>query len=114
VQTGTVCIDHAKAGKLSPWLTSLPAKFSHTDEFFNFTKNVADDPDVSVIAWADEASYEGGRMGDKHPLVWYRNMGEQKAPIFYCALGHFSHFYNGIGPSHVAQLLDAGLHFICN
>jgi NAD(P)H dehydrogenase (quinone) len=111
VQTGSVTIDHENAGALAPLLSSLPAKFSHTDEFFNFTKNVCDDPDVTVLAYADESSYEGGLMGEKHPVVWYREMGSKKAPIYYCALGHFSHFYNKTGPPHVASLLEAGLRF---
>ena len=112
VQTGKVVID-SKKNKMSPNLSSLPATFSHTDEFFNFTKNVADDPDVTVVAWADESSYEGGLMGEKHPLAWYKEMGDNKAPVFYSALGHFSHFYNGTGPNHVATILEAGLRFCC-
>lgn len=113
VQTGTVTIDHAKAGKLAPLLSTIPAKFSHTDEFFNFTKNVSDDADTTVLAWADESTYEGGLMGEKHPLVWYREIGDKKAPIFYSALGHFSHFYNQMGPSHVASILEVGLRYCC-
>mmetsp|Transcript_17382 Transcript_17382/g.32970 ORF Transcript_17382/g.32970 Transcript_17382/m.32970 type:complete len:626 (-) Transcript_17382:126-2003(-) len=121
VQTGTVIIDHLNAGKLAPLLSTLPAKFTHHDEFFNFTLNVAHDQhngkgddgkgEIKVIAWADASSYEGSLMGEKHPIVWYREMGENMAPVFYCALGHFSHFYNGMGPSHVATLLETGLRF---
>jgi NAD(P)H dehydrogenase (quinone) len=113
VQTGSVMIDHKNAGStLAPLLSSLPATFSHTDEFFNFTKNVCDDPEITVLAYVDESSYEGGLMGEKHPVVWFREMGEKKAPIYYCALGHFSHFYNKTsGSPHVASLLEAGLRF---
>lgn len=119
VQTGTVIIDHLNAGKLAPLLSPLPKKFSHCDEFFNFTINVANkddndaknNKDIQVIAWADESTYEGGLMGEKHPIVWYREMGENKAPVFYSGLGHFSHFYNGMGPPHVATILEAGLRF---
>lgn len=114
VQTGKVTIDHLNAGKLAPLLSTLPKVFSHRDEFFNFTKNVAnEDNGIKVLAWADESTYEGGLMGEKHPLVWYREMGENKAPVFYSALGHFSHFYNGTGPHHVATILEAGLRFCC-
>merc|ERR1712100_90948 len=35
-----------------------------------------------------------------------------KDPIFYIALGHFSHFYNGEGPRYVATFLRAGLKFV--
>ena len=111
VQKGTVQISHGN--KLGANLASVPSTFSHTDEFFNFTKNVCDDPDTTVVAYLDESTYEGGRMGEKHPIAWYRTMGEKKAPIFYSGLGHFSHFYNGEGPPHVATILEAGLRYCC-
>jgi len=111
VQTGTVTVDFDN--KLGPNMATVPSKFSHTDEFFNFTKNVCDDPDVTVIAYADESTYEGGLMGSKHPLAWYKEMGPNKARVFYSAMGHFSHFYNGTGPSHVTTILQAGLRFCC-
>ena len=44
--------------------------------------------------------------------AWYHTVGEQKAPVFYCALGHFSHFYNGLGKnSYVTDILRAGLEY---
>ena len=114
VQTGKVSIDFANA--LAPNLASLPAEFTHTDEFFNFTRNVCDDPNTHVVAYLDEATIEGGLMGERHPLAWYREIGDQNAPIFYTALGHFSHFYNGTGPNsdYVTTLLEAGLRYCCN
>jgi NAD(P)H dehydrogenase (quinone) len=112
VQTGTVTIQFTN--KLGPNMPNVPAKFQHTDEFFNFTKNVCDDPDVTVVAYVDESTYEGGLMGRKHPLVWYKEMGPSNARIFYSGLGHFSHFYNGTGPSHVATILEAGLRYCCD
>jgi hypothetical protein len=48
---------------------------------------------ITVLAYVDELSYKGGLMGEEHLVVWYPEMGE-KAPIYYCALGQFSHFYN--------------------
>ena len=113
IQTGTIKMS-PESNELSNNLTSIPAHFTQTDEFFNFTKNVSDDPDFTVVAWADETTYEGGRMGEKHPIAWYREMGENKAPIFYSALGHSSDFYNGTAAhDHVATLLEAGLRFCC-
>ena len=113
VQTGAVMMNTEKleGSKLGAMMASVPAKFAHTDEFFNFTKNVETDfkDDVTVIAYADESTYEGGLMGEKHPIAWYREMGDSKAPIFYSGLGHFSHFYNGTGPEYVTTILEAGL-----
>lgn len=117
VQTGKVKINmNVDKNTLAPNLASVPLEFEHTDEFFNFTKNVDDDPNTTVIAYLDESTVEGGLMGEKHPLVWYRELGEKKAPIFYSALGHFSHFYNGLGgpnDEHVTTILEAGIRFCC-
>jgi type 1 glutamine amidotransferase len=39
-----------------------------------------------VLASADESSYDGGRMGTEHPLVWcHAQLGGR---VFYTALGH--------------------------
>lgn len=112
VQEGVVIVDRNACAKFHG-LSALPDIFVHKDEFFNFTKNPYEDKDVTVLAYVDEKTYEGGLMGEKHPVVWYHHLGEKKAPIFYCALGHFSHFYNGLGPSHVDTILRAGLNFVC-
>ena len=109
VQEATVSIDHEIADAFSAKLVSLPASFEHTDEFFNFTSNPCDDADVKVLAYVDESTYEGGLMGAKHPLCWHLSAGPKQAKIFYCALGHFSHFYNGLGSDVVQKLIDAGL-----
>ena len=127
VQTGTVMIEHdITRNRLAPLVAALPSKFEHTDEFFNFTKNVAVDKDlvaddVHVLAWVDEASYDGGLMGEKHPIAWYLEMDntksnqsdQKKARVFYCGLGHFSHFYNGTGSDRVSIILEAGLRYCC-
>ncbi|MCF2435179.1 ThuA domain-containing protein [Streptomyces thinghirensis] len=44
-----------------------------------------------VLARADESSYEGGGMGDDHPLVWCRDQGAGR--VFYTALGHAADAY---------------------
>jgi type 1 glutamine amidotransferase len=112
VQTGTVTVKFDN--KLGMNMPNVPAKFSHEDEFFNFTKNVCNDPNVTVVAYVDESTYKGGLMGAKHPLAWYKEMGPNKARVFYSGLGHFSHFYNGTGSSHVATILEAGLRYCCD
>lgn len=103
----TVHIDY-EAAKTFPGLPNFTA-FKHTDEFFNFTCNPADDKSVTVVATVDESTYEGGLMGPIHPVAWHRHVGERHAPVFYSALGHYSHFYNGMGPSYVADILRAGI-----
>ncbi|CAJ1954804.1 unnamed protein product [Cylindrotheca closterium] len=115
VQKGKVSMNFKN--DLGPNLVSVPSEFMHTDEFFNFTKNVYDDPSITVVASLDESTTDGGLMGERHPLAWYRNIGEQKAPVFYSALGHFSHFYNGTGGAdseYVTTILEAGLRYCCD
>ena len=68
VQEGQVSLDTTVA-KLLGLSTSVPERFAHTDEFFNFTYNPCVDPTVQVLAYVDESSYNGGLMGEKHPLV---------------------------------------------
>lgn len=118
VQTGKVIMnmDNSK-NALLPNLASVPVEFDHTDEFFNFTKNVDDDPQTTVIAYLDESTIEGGLMGEKHPLAWCRRVGDKNAPVFYTALGHFSHFYNGMGSpndAYATTILEAGIRFCCD
>ena len=112
-QKGTVKVNQ-EITKDFKGLESLPDEFVHEDEFFNFSKNPCDNKNIVPLLFADESTYEGGLMGEKHPLVWYQYLGDKKAPIFYCAIGHFSHFYNNTrrGPKHVQTILKAGLQFV--
>lgn len=115
VQTGVVRLDSANVAALDSshgYLATMPQSFCHTDEFFNYTVNPSDS-DVTVLASVDETSYTGGSMGANHPVVWHRRLGPNKAPVFYCALGHFEHFYNGLGGETVANFIKAGMAFCC-
>ncbi|RZB15447.1 ThuA domain-containing protein [Streptomyces sp. F001] len=72
-----------------PATRHLPAVWDFTDEWYDFRTNPRGS--VRVLVSADESSYQGGRMGDDHPLVWCR---EQRAGrVFYTALGHASEAY---------------------
>uniref|UniRef100_A0A7S2XEJ5 ThuA-like domain-containing protein n=1 Tax=Lotharella oceanica TaxID=641309 RepID=A0A7S2XEJ5_9EUKA len=108
-QEATVVVDEEQAKALG--LEKLPLRFQHVDEFFNYNRNPID-AGVSVVASVDESTYKGGLMGKSHPVVWHHTLGPRKAKVFYCALGHFSHFYNGLGSPHVGTLLKAGLRHI--
>ena len=46
----------------------LPDTWERFDEWYNF-KNL--NKDVHVLVKIDEKSYEGGKMGDDHPMAWY-------------------------------------------
>ncbi|MFE9439953.1 ThuA domain-containing protein [Streptomyces sp. NPDC006602] len=82
-----------------PATQHLPAVWEFTDEWYDFRDNPR--RAVRVLACADETSYDGGRMGSDHPLVWCREQGEGR--VFYTALGHASEAYED--PDFRAHLL---------
>jgi type 1 glutamine amidotransferase len=61
----------------------LGPEWHRTDEWYSFRTNPRSA--VRVLASLDEASYQGGGMGD-HPITWCREVGGGRA--FYTALGH--------------------------
>ncbi|MEV7422383.1 MULTISPECIES: ThuA domain-containing protein [unclassified Streptomyces] len=81
LQPGTVAV----TDRAHPATRHLDARWDFTDEWYDFR----DTPEgVRVLARADESSYEGGGMGEDHPLVWcHERMGGR---VFYTALGHTS------------------------
>ena len=111
-QEGTVHVNQQYAQKY-PTLKELPETFQHFDEFFNFSGNPAEIEDVEILATVDEKTYEGGSMGSNcvHPIVWCRHWGENRAPIFYCALGHFTDEYNEGASGRVKSFLRLGIEF---
>lgn len=82
-----------------PATRHLPAVWQFTDEWYDFRSNPRGA--VRVLATADESSYDGGGMGEDHPLVWCREQGEGR--VFYTALGHASEAYED--PDFRAHLL---------
>ncbi|MGP3970907.1 ThuA domain-containing protein [Streptomyces sp. 6N223] len=72
-----------------PATAHLGERWAFTDEWYNFTANPRGR--VRVLATADETTYEGGRMGADHPLIWcHENAGGRS---FYTALGHTRESY---------------------
>lgn len=67
----------------------LPESWSWFDEWYNFSTNPRDA--VNVILSINETDYQGGRMGNDHPLAWYR--GYDGGRSFYTSLGHFEEAY---------------------
>lgn len=69
------------------------ATWSLTDEWYDFAASPRGA--VRVIASADESSYEGGGMGEDHPLVWCHERDGGR--VFYTALGHAPEAYADAG-----------------
>lgn len=67
----------------------LSQTWVHTEEWYNF-KNFNND--VKVLIKVDEKTYNGGTMGEFHPISWYHEFDGGRA--FYTALGHTAEDFN--------------------
>jgi type 1 glutamine amidotransferase len=69
--------------KSHPATSGLPNRWERFDEWYNF-KSIM--PHIKVLATLDETTYQGGKNGDNHPIIWYHEVGGGRA--FYTGLGH--------------------------
>lgn len=67
----------------------LPDPWRRTDEWYNY-ESMSDA--VHVVLELDEDSYEGGEMGDPHPIAWYHEYDGGRA--WYTGLGHTTESYS--------------------
>lgn len=74
--------------KTFPATKGLPEKWEHTDEWYNFKKV---NRSTHVLISVDEKTYQGGKMGNDHPVSWYHEYDGGRA--FYTALGHTEECY---------------------
>ncbi|GIK18092.1 MAG: ThuA domain-containing protein [Leptolyngbya sp. PLA2] len=72
-----------------PSTKMLPERWVRTDEWYTFR----DSPRgrVHVLMSVDERTYEGGGMGDDHPIAWCHEYRGGRA--WYTALGHTNESY---------------------
>jgi type 1 glutamine amidotransferase len=67
-----------------PATASLPARWTRTDEWYNYRVSPRDR--VHVLLAIDETSYQGGAMGADHPMAWCHEFEGGRSA--YTALGH--------------------------
>ena len=67
-----------------PATRGLPTVWQRFDEWYNFRTDPSDS--VDVLAVLDETTYEGGTMGESHPIAWSHEYDGGRA--FYTAGGH--------------------------
>jgi type 1 glutamine amidotransferase len=72
-----------------PSTTALPARWTRTDEWYNFRLNPR--AATHVLAALDESTYEGGSMGRDHPITWCHVLEGGRA--WYTAGGHVKTAY---------------------
>lgn len=85
VQNATLLIQNNE----HPATRHLDASWQQRDEWFN-VKDLR--PDVQVLLRVDETTYQGGTMGNYHPVAWYHNFDGGRA--FFTALGHTKEAYD--------------------
>src|SRR5699024_3361322 len=83
---------------------SLPHRWTRTDEFYNFQQV---NPNINALITIDESTYDGGTMGDAHPMGWYHNFNGGRS--FYTAMGHTPGTYSE--PLFI-KLIEGGLHYV--
>ena len=76
----------------------LPDVWERFDEWYNF-KNL--NKDVHVLVKIDEKSYEGGKLGDDHPMAWYHDYDGGRS--FYTEFGHTEESY--VDPNYLKHIL---------
>lgn len=86
-----------------PALEGLPSSWSASDEWYDFQRV---SQGVNVLMKVDESTYEGGKMGDDHPIAWYRDFDGGRS--FYIGLGHTPSTYQN---EHFLSLLHGGLEY---
>ena len=68
-----------------PATVDVPVTWLRVDEWYNFAAHPGG-PGLTVLLTVDEASYEGGTMGEAHPLAWCH--ARQGGRVLVTALGH--------------------------
>jgi cytochrome c len=97
-------IQKATLKKVKPFgPNTLPDTWTLTDEWYNY-KNIS--PDITVLYNLDESTYQGGKNGAVHPIIWYQEYDGGRA--FYTGLGHTSESFQQ--PQFLEHLLQ-GINF---
>lgn len=76
-----------------PSTQNLPATWQRNDEWYNFQSNprASAASDIKVLLTLDEDSYNGGQMGDDHPISWYHEYDGGRS--WYTGMGHTNASY---------------------
>ncbi|HWD37740.1 MAG TPA: ThuA domain-containing protein [Fimbriimonas sp.] len=80
-QHGTVIVQD----RTHPATKNMPERFEMSDEWYEWDRSVRGNPDVRVLAVADESTYHQNKpMGD-HPVVWTNTKFRR---MIYLSIGH--------------------------
>lgn len=84
--------EYVPENDVHPAVAHLDARWMRRDEHYNFRRNPREVTGVEVALVIDESSYDGGEMGDDHPIAWGRDFDGGRT--FYTALGHTVESYS--------------------
>lgn len=73
----------------NPATRHLGSVWNRTDEWFNLTQHRSD---LHLLLTLDENSYQGGIMGNLHPVAWYHDFDGGRS--FFTAMGHTTASYS--------------------
>ena len=85
LQTSRVLFEGLQPGAPAAWVV--------TDELYNYRTNPR--ARVQVLATVQESDYEGGTMGEDHPIAWCHAFDGGRA--WYTGLGHEARMYEDPG-----------------
>jgi len=100
IQAATVYVED----RAHPSTAGLPERWERTDEWYDFRANPRGQ--VNVLARLDETTYNGGGMGEDHPIAWWHDFEGGRA--WYTAGGHTAESYRE--PLFLQHLLG-GIHY---
>lgn len=70
--------------RTNPSTAELPEHWLRTDEWYNYQGTPRGG--ARVLATVEESTYQGGTVGQDHPIAWCKPMG--KGIVWYSAMGH--------------------------
>jgi type 1 glutamine amidotransferase len=85
IQQATIAVED----RAHPATAHLGAAWQRTDEWYDYGGNPRDR--ARILATLDETSYQGGTMGEDHPIAWCQEYRGGRA--FYTGLGHTKESY---------------------
>lgn len=88
-----------------PVTVGLESEIERFDEWYNF--RTPPPSSAQVLAVVDESSYNGGNMGDPHPIVWAQEIGGGRS--VYVGFGHTSESFQ---EPVVRRLLDNAIRWV--
>ena len=86
-----------------PTTEGLPLLWERYDEWYNFTNNVHDNENITVLANVDESTYSGTQMGEIHPMIWYQHYDGGRS--YFTAMGDTAESFDD--PLYMSNILKA-------